>query len=106
MFDNFFGRYQATHAAGRGKVYSLGSGLIIDESGYILTNDHVVRRPTRSRFWWDKCSRSQLVGTSGGRDVALLKIDPPNHVQAHARAIAKDDDVAVGETVIALGNPF
>ncbi len=88
--------------------YSLGSGVIIDEDGYLLTNFHVVGRATRI---WVKLADGRefqaepVVGTSL-TDVALLKIKAKPDEKFQAVKFAADDDLLLGETVLALGNPF
>lgn len=87
---------------------SIGSGVIIDEEGYILTNDHVVRRATEI---WVKLSdgrerQADRVITSGRSDVALLQIRPRPGDKFTPIHFAADDDLLLGETVISLGNPF
>jgi serine protease Do len=88
--------------------YSLGSGVIIDEAGYILTNEHVVGRA--NRVWVQLSDGRQyetekISGTSRS-DVALLKIRAKPGEKFTAVKFAEDDDLLLGETVIALGNPF
>ncbi|MEI7730086.1 MAG: trypsin-like peptidase domain-containing protein [Verrucomicrobiota bacterium] len=90
------------------RQYSLGSGVIIDEDGYVVTNDHVVRRASRiSVKLMDgreyDCDR---VATSAKSDVALLKIRGKAGEKFAAAKFAQDDDLLLGETVIAMGNPF
>ncbi|HZR16624.1 MAG TPA: trypsin-like peptidase domain-containing protein [Verrucomicrobiae bacterium] len=90
------------------KSVSLGSGVIVDEDGYVLTNLHVVRRATRIQVkLWDgrEYDAEPLVGTSGS-DVALLKLRAKPGEKFKAIKLAPDDDLLLGETVIALGNPF
>ena len=88
--------------------YSLGSGVIIDEDGYVLTNLHVVRRANRV---WVKLSDGRefeaqpIVGTTRS-DVALLKLITKNHEKFKAVRFGRDDDLLLGETVLAMGNPF
>ncbi len=92
---------------------SLGSGVIISEDGYLLTNLHVVNRATRIQV--------KLSDAAGGgvyevqhvyvvtpqQDVALLKIIPKKPGEKfHAVRFARNDDLMLGETVLALGNPF
>ena len=89
--------------------YSLGSGVIIDEEGYVLTNDHVVRRA--DKIWIKPASgtnvyEATLVGTDSKADVALLKIQARPGEKFTAIRFAKDDDLLLGETVLALGFPF
>lgn len=93
---------------------SLGSGVIIDEDGYILTNQHVVNRARRIQVKLSDEAGGQeyeaeLVSSIITTDVALLKIiQDPKQKPRKFKAIkfAKDDDLLLGETVLALGNPF
>src|SRR5438128_1132546 len=88
--------------------YSLGSGVIIDENGYVLTNLHVVRRASKV---WVKLADGRefearpIVGNTH-KDVALLKLLTKGNEKFKAVKFAKDDDLLLGETVLALGNPF
>lgn len=89
-------------------LYSLGSGVIIDEDGYLITNEHVVRSATRIAVkLYDgreyECDR--VVGSSRS-DVALLKIRCKPGEKFVAAKFAADEDLLLGETVLALGNPF
>lgn len=90
----------------------IGSGVIIDEvgeEGYILTNVHVVDRANRVQVQlWDgrEYEAVKLLGTSL-KDLALLRIvRRPNDPSFRPITMAKDDDLLLGETVIAVGNPF
>ncbi len=90
------------------KSISLGSGVIIDEEGYVLTNLHVVRRANRIQVkLWDgrEYEADALVATPGS-DVALLKLRCKPDEKFKAIKLAPDDDLLLGETVLALGNPF
>lgn len=90
------------------KSVSLGSGVIVDEDGYVLTNLHVVRRASRIQVkLWDgrEYDAEPLVATPGS-DVALLKLKARRGEKFKAIKLAPDDDLLLGETVIALGNPF
>jgi S1-C subfamily serine protease len=104
MFREFWGPYYRRRAPNT--QYSLGSGVIIDEEGYVLTNLHVVRRATRV---WVKLMDGRefeakpIVGTTR-TDVALLKLKTKGDEKFRAVKFAKDDDLYLGETV--LGNPF
>jgi S1-C subfamily serine protease len=90
------------------RQYSLGSGVVIDEEGYVLTNDHVVRRASRIsvKFADDREYECDRVATSSKNDVALLKIRAKPGDKFTAVKFAADDDLLLGESVIALGNPF
>jgi S1-C subfamily serine protease len=90
------------------KSVSLGSGVIIDADGYVLTNLHVVRRASRIQVkLWDgrEYDAEPLVATPGS-DVALLKLKTKPGEKFKAIKFAPDDDLLLGETVIALGNPY
>jgi S1-C subfamily serine protease len=90
------------------QLYNLGSGIIIDENGYILTNWHVVRGSTRVQVQLSDgrvYEADKIVATTKS-DVALLKLRAKPGEKFSAITFAKDDDLLLGETVIALGNPF
>src|SRR6476620_7383005 len=88
--------------------YSAGSGVIIDEEGYVLTNVHVVEDATEIMVTLsDKRSYpADLVIGTRKSDVALLKIRAKPGDKFTPIRFAPDDDLLLGETVIALGNPF
>ncbi|GDY21013.1 protease [Verrucomicrobiota bacterium] len=106
LLREFWGPYYRRRPPDR--QYSLGSGVIIDEDGYVLTNLHVVRRASRV---WVKLAdgrelEAQPVKGKMTADVALLKIVAKNGEKFKPVKFATDDDLLLGETVIALGNPF
>ncbi len=86
---------------------SAGSGVLIDESGYVLTNVHVVEGA--DEVWVNVNGQiyraDPLLGLRGS-DVALLKIRANAEERFQAARFAADDDLLLGETVLALGNPF
>src|SRR5262249_5766202 len=90
------------------KAVSLGSGVIIDEDGYVLTNFHVVRRASRIqvKLWNGDEYEAEPVQYTAGSDVALLKLVTKPSQKFKAIKFAADDDLLLGETVLALGNPF
>src|SRR5688500_2332001 len=106
LFREFFDPYYRRRAPNT--QHSLGSGVIIDEEGFVLTNYHVVSSASRitvklidgREFEADRVNFSSLT------DVALLKIRATNYVKFAAVKFAGDDDLLLGETVLALGNPF
>jgi S1-C subfamily serine protease len=84
-----------------------GSGFVIDESGLVVTNFHVVEGATDIdvSFSNQESMKARIVGTDRSTDVALLK------VTADARALTplelgNSDQVQVGDSVVAIGNPF
>jgi serine protease Do len=95
-------------------LFRLGSGVVVDEDGYILTNMHVVQRARR--VWVQFAdgrefeARPRIVATLRS-DVALLQLVLPEETDGKATrfqpvSFAQDDDLLLGETVLALGNPF
>jgi serine protease Do len=106
LFREFFDPYHRNRPPNA--QYSLGSGVIIDEEGFVLTNFHVVGHASRV---WVKLAdgreyeADKLVGTSA-TDVALVKIRAKKGEKFSAVRFAADDDLLLGETVLALGNPF
>lgn len=97
--------YGPEHDADRA---SLGSGVIVDENGYILSNNHVVQRATQIQVVIGTNNyKAEVIAASPTVDVALLKIVKRRPDEKfHAVKFARDDDVLLGQTVIALGNPF
>jgi len=89
---------------------SAGSGVIIDEDGYIVTNVHVIEGA--DEIWVKMMDDSQPmkaipIAGSMVSDIAVLKIQAPDkNRKFKAAKLAADDDLLLGETVIALGNPF
>jgi serine protease Do len=106
MLREFYGPYYRRRAPDT--QYSLGSGVIIDEDGYVLTNWHVVQMADQV---WVRLGDGRIVeaewmvGTSQS-DVALLKLKSQPGDRFPAARFAADDDLLLGETVLALGNPF
>jgi putative serine protease PepD len=89
-------------------VVSRGSGVVIDEEGYVLTNVHVVDGVKRVFVKFNDGSEpieAERVALNAAKDVALLRLKSPGR-KFPAVKFAKDDDLLLGETVIALGNPF
>ncbi|MBW2029598.1 MAG: trypsin-like peptidase domain-containing protein [Deltaproteobacteria bacterium] len=86
---------------------SLGSGVIIDgRQGYILTNNHVIERATEIKVITaaKKEYDAKVVGTDPRSDLAVLKVDPEEPLKE--LEMGNSDDLMIGETVIAIGNPF
>jgi S1-C subfamily serine protease len=86
---------------------ALGSGFLIDKAGHIVTNYHVVRgaRAVDVSFSNNESMKAKIVGTDPSTDVAVLQVD------AHSRALTplslgNSDLVRVGDSVVAIGNPF
>ena len=90
------------------RTHALGSGVIVDERGYILTNNHVIDRASRMRVMLDNNDTydASLVAADEMDDLALIKIDVGTNRTLKAMDLVDTDEVLLGETVIAMGNPF
>jgi serine protease Do len=90
----------------RRPVYAVGSGFIVDKSGYILTNQHVVDDAARITVKLDSGEEFQakVVGIDDETDLAVLKIDA-GHDLPFVK-LGNSDQARVGEWVLALGSPF
>jgi serine protease Do len=115
MMDRFFGpqgpQGPQGQAPDRQSQQSLGSGFVIDPSGYILTNRHVIEGADEisvtlgtQRFQIDKPYTAKLVGKDARTDVALLKIEAKE--QLTVLRLGDSERTEVGEWVMAVGNPF
>ncbi|MEJ2201462.1 MAG: trypsin-like peptidase domain-containing protein [Desulfuromonadaceae bacterium] len=86
---------------------SLGSGVIIDATGLVLTNAHVIEKASKIFVALTDSSRelqAELVGMDARTDLAVLKIQNPGPFPVLQPA--RSDELMVGETVIAIGNPL
>ncbi|MEC5165927.1 serine protease Do [Flavobacterium sp. PL11] len=83
-----------------------GSGVIISEDGYIVTNNHVIKGASEIEITLNnkKTYQAKLIGTDSKMDIALLKIDAGEKLPY--TAFANSDSVKVGEWVLAVGNPY
>ncbi|GEC73315.1 Do/DeqQ family serine protease [Flavobacterium flevense] len=83
-----------------------GSGVIISEDGYIVTNNHVIRDASEIEITLNnkKSYKAELIGTDSKMDIALLKIDADEKLPY--TPFGNSDDVKVGEWVLAVGNPY
>ena len=107
LFDEFFKDFFDPRFEQRQQQTSLGSGVIIDgDRGLILTNAHVIQRSgTITVALMDRREyEARIVGADPDSDLAVLKIDPKEKMPAIA--MGESDDLMIGETVIAIGNPF
>ncbi|WP_367754812.1 trypsin-like peptidase domain-containing protein [Flavobacterium sp. WC2430] len=83
-----------------------GSGVIISEDGYIVTNNHVIKDASEIEITLNnkKTYKAKLIGTDSKMDIALLKIDADEKLPY--TAFGNSDSVKVGEWVLAVGNPY
>jgi len=86
---------------------ALGSGFVIDKAGHIVTNYHVVAdaKSVEVSFSNHDSMKARVVGKDPGTDIALLKVDARSRALTPL-ALGDSDTVRVGDSVVAIGNPF
>jgi Do/DeqQ family serine protease len=106
LFDEFFNRFFGAPGERRFHRQSLGSGLLVDTKGHILTNHHVILRASEIHVTLVSAKeyKAELVGSDPGSDLAVLKITPEEDLEP--AGLGTSSDLMIGETVIAIGNPF
>jgi serine protease Do len=107
FFERFFGR-QSPFDSRPLESQSLGSGVIVDPSGLILTNSHVVSGASDIRIALSDRREFQveLVLDDPQTDLAVLRINSDEQLNLPALAFANSDGLQVGDLVLAIGNPF
>ena len=86
-----------------------GTGFLVDESGHIVTNDHVAaggRVVTVQAGPRTRRVRARIVGRDPSTDLALLRVDPREAPELAPLPLGDSDDVHVGDAAIAVGNPY
>ncbi len=103
LVEEFFRGFNPPSSSGR---RSLGSGVIINPKGYILTNEHVITKAVRIKVTLgdNREYDAKLIGADIKTDLAVIKIDSPKNLPYIK--VGRSDDLMIGETVIAIGNPF
>jgi len=110
-FDDFFDRFFGGQGGNQGPIRerSLGSGVIVDSKGYILTNRHVVEKADRIRVKLQDDAPgvlhdAKVIGTDQETDLAVIKIDPSKGLPT--AKLGNSDSMQVGDWVLAIGSPF
>ncbi len=116
-FDDFFDRFfhfSPDNPGGDFRQQSLGSGLILDKSGYILTNYHVITQSAEDKpvdrinvfLHGDDNTKykAKIVGSDRWTDLAVIKIESPKPLPT--AQIGNSDSMRVGDWVLAIGSPF
>jgi serine protease Do len=113
FFDDFFKKHRGQGGGDNGdsdnspkRVTSLGSGFIIDPSGLIVTNNHVIADADEINVILNDGTKlpAQLVGKDSKADLALLRVHADHPLKSVA--FGDSDKLRLGEWVIAIGNPF
>ncbi|CAN5890758.1 Do family serine endopeptidase [soil metagenome] len=102
FFKRFFGEQAGPQTE---RQASLGSGVIVSSQGYILTNNHVIEEADEISVSLSdgRKALARVVGTDPETDLAVIKIDLPN---LPAITLGHSELAAVGDVVLAIGNPF
>ncbi len=106
FFRQFFGMGPGGAAPQERQEQSLGSGVIVTSDGYIVTNNHVVDGADSIRVALANGERefdAKVIGTDPQTDIAVVKVDAENLPTA---TLGDSDKLAVGDVVLAIGNPF
>ena len=104
LYQSFFG-FIINQGVQRQEYSAYGSGVIISEDGYIVTNNHVVQDAERISVTLNdkRVLKASLIATDPATDLALIKIDADN---LKPIAFGNSDEARVGQPVLAIGNPF
>lgn len=106
FFRRFFGdQFGPSEKPRKHKQSGLGSGVIVDENGYILTNNHVIKDADEIvvKLSDKREFKGKIIGTDEKTDLAVIKI---NSNALPMIKLGDSDALKVGETVLAIGNPF
>ncbi len=104
--DEFFHRFFQQQPQQRGYVQQgAGTGVIVSDNGYILTNNHVVAGADEVtvKLTDDRSFTAEVIGTDPKTDLAVIKINATNLYPA---TFGDSDDLRIGQWVVAVGNPF
>ena len=104
FFREFFDRHRSDQPSR--KATSLGSGFIIDASGYIVTNSHVIADAVEITVLLHDNTplNAKVIGKDSKTDLALLRVDPKGRLPFVS--FGDSDQVRVGDWVLAIGNPY
>ena len=105
-FGDFFGPFSEGNPPRDFEQRGVGSGFVMNQEGYILTNNHVVEDADqiKVKFANGKEYNGKIVGRDAKTDLALLKIEGATDL--HFLKLGNSDDLKVGSWVVAIGSPF
>jgi putative serine protease PepD len=98
---------QTTPFGGSQSQQAQGSGFVYDDSGHIITNQHVVdgANSISVKFWNGASYKATLVGSDASTDLAVIQVDAPSSL-LHPLSLGDSSKLAVGDGVVAIGSPF
>jgi S1-C subfamily serine protease len=101
LFSNPFGRPRTQ------RQQSLGSGFVIDKAGHVVTNYHVVQGATRVEVSFSNNEKvlAHITGSDPSTDIAVLQVNTRSRALTPLD-LGNSDSVSVGDSVVAIGNPF
>lgn len=109
-YDDFFGSlreylYGSPHHGNPRSLVGFGSGVVLSNDGYIVTNNHVVEGADNIEVTFNdrRKMKAQIVGTDPTTDIALIKVEGND---LPFLVFGNSDEVKIGEWVLAVGNPF
>ncbi|MBY5563746.1 Do family serine endopeptidase [Rhizobium leguminosarum] len=105
FFNDFFNKQQG-NKGGNHNVSSLGSGFVIDPTGYIVTNNHVIEGADDIEINFANGSKlkAKLIGTDTKTDLSVLKVEPKTPLKSVK--FGDSSTMRIGDWVMAIGNPF
>jgi serine protease Do len=116
FFDRYFGQnpdddQNPFDGQGSGRQRSLGSGVVLNANGYIITNRHVVEGADRIRVRIKddppgELHDAKVIGSDRETDLAVIKIEPPKDRPLQAAKLGNSEGMNVGDWVLAVGSPF
>ena len=106
FFDEFFEKQQREGGEQPRRMNSLGSGFVVDSSGYVVTNNHVIEGAEEIEVNFPDGSnlKATVIGKDAKTDIAVLKVESDKPLTAVV--LGNSDALRVGDWVLAIGNPF
>jgi serine protease Do len=106
MFRDFFDMDRNNNTPRKKRATSLGSGFVIDETGYIVTNNHVIGEADQIEVVFQNGTKleAELIGKDSKVDIAVLKVKPKKKLKSLKWGDSSKSKV--GDWVLAIGNPF
>jgi len=106
LFEEFFRPFMQHMPRTGYKVHSLGSGVIISPDGYVITNGHVILRASKITVTLadNREFEAEVLNSSPEIDLGVMKLDSPSALPY--ATLGDSSELMIGETLIAVGNPF